>query len=68
MFFLRHSGSAPFSGNSFGASLITYGLLFLLFGVSILLAPDLLAYIVASFLILIGASLLIAGLKMRRFR
>ncbi len=68
MFFLRHSGPSPFSGNSFGTSLVTYGLLFLLFGISILLAPDLLAYIVASFLILIGASLLIAGLKMRRLR
>lgn len=66
MFFLRRSGPSPFTGSSFGASLITYGLLFLLFGFCILLAPDLLAYIVAAFLILIGSSLLIAGLKMRQ--
>ena len=67
MFFLRRSGPSSFPSHSWGTSLITYGLLFLLFGVSILLAPDLLAYIVAAFLILIGISLVAAGLRMRRF-
>jgi len=66
-FLLRRSSNSSFPpGSSWGSSLIAYGVFFLLFGISILLAPDLLAYIVATFLLLIGASLVAAGWRMRR--
>jgi hypothetical protein len=39
-------------------SLLSIGLLALLFGIAILIQPDLIAYIVATFFIVIGLSLL----------
>ena len=66
-FLLRRSSNSSFPpGSSWGSSLIVYGLFFVLFGMSILMAPELLAYIVATFLLLIGVSLVAAGWKMRR--
>ena len=48
-------------------SLILNGLLCMLFGLAILAAPELLAYIVATFLIVVGASLLAMGWKARKW-
>lgn len=53
-------------GGMLGSSLITSGLLLVLFGIAILVAPELLAYIVATALIMGGVSMLTAGLTMRR--
>ena len=67
LFFWRSHSSVPGPLRSplFGPSLIVNGLLCILFGLAILAAPELLAYIVAAFLLFVGTSLLIAGWKMR---
>lgn len=49
----------------FGSGLLLFGLLSLGFGLAILAAPDLLAYLVASFFIAVGVSLLLAWHRMR---
>jgi vacuolar-type H+-ATPase subunit I/STV1 len=67
MFFLWRSSvsSSPFGRSpGFGLSLIIHGLLFVLFGVAILGAPELLAYIVATFLTFVGIGLLVTGWRL----
>jgi len=49
----------------FGGGLLFNGLLCVLFGLAILAAPELLAYFVATILLIIGASLLSAWWKIR---
>jgi len=46
---------------------MTSGLLCILFGIAIISAPELLAYIVAIFFILLGASLFVTGWRMRKW-
>jgi uncharacterized membrane protein HdeD (DUF308 family) len=48
-----------------GSSLLTTGLLSLAFGLAIIAAPQLLAYIVASFFIVTGVSLLLTWWRLR---
>lgn len=67
MFFLFRPSSQPFTSPAWGSSLLLNGLLCVLLGVSILAAPELLAYIVAFFLLFLGVSLLLLGWKMRRW-
>lgn len=50
----------------FGGTLLFVGLLCVFFGLAILAAPDLLAYFVATILLIIGASLLSAWWKIRK--
>ena len=50
----------------FGGSLLFNGLLCVFFGLAILAAPELLAYFVATLLIIMGTSMLIAGWKLRK--
>lgn len=65
MFFVRTSrGISP---RPWGSSLMTSGALCILFGIAIIAAPELLAYIVAMFLILLGISLFVAGWGMRKW-
>lgn len=49
-----------------GSGLLSGGLLSLLFGLAIIAAPELLAYIVASFFIVTGVSLLMTWWSLRR--
>lgn len=49
-----------------GKSFLTSGLLSLLFGIMILIQPDLIAYLVATFFIVIGVSLLGTWWKLGR--
>ena len=65
-FFFLHrrpygSGSMP----AVGSSLLGAGLLCILFGLAIIAAPELLAYFVASFLLLIGCTLVGIWWRMR---
>ncbi len=55
-------------GGGLGSSMITGGILLIVFGLAILAAPELLAYIVATVLVLSGVSALIAGMTMRKAR
>ena len=55
-------------GGGLGSSIITGGILLIVFGLAILAAPQLLAYIVAAVLMLSGISALIAGMTMRKAR
>ena len=59
---------APQRAPLLGTGLIFNGLLCFFFGLAILAAPDLLAFLVATFLILIGATLLITGWKIRQMK
>lgn len=52
--------------NMFASSILTSGLMALLFGIAILINPDLIAYLVATFFIVIGLSLLGTWWKMRQ--
>lgn len=52
--------------NLFATPLLTSGLLALLFGIAILINPDLIAYLVATFFIVVGLSLLGTWWKMRQ--
>lgn len=56
-------GSRP---PQFGNALLFNGLLCVFFGLAILAAPELLAYFVATILLIIGTSLLTSWWKMRR--
>jgi len=62
MFLSSFHGGSPSAGVRSG--LLLNGILCLLFGIAILAAPDLLAYIVATFLIVVGLSLLAAWWKL----
>lgn len=63
-----HSSGVEVVGKSrtFGSGILTGGLLSLLFGLAIIAAPELLAYIVASFFIVTGVSLLMTWWAMKR--
>lgn len=50
----------------FGSSMLMLGLLCVIFGLAIIAAPELLAYFVASFLIVVGVSFLGVWWRMRR--
>jgi uncharacterized membrane protein HdeD (DUF308 family) len=62
----RSSVPSPFRGSPFGSSFLLNGLLCILFGLAILSSPELLAYLVALFFIVIGASLLATWWRLRR--
>ncbi len=66
MLHLFHVGNnrAP----QFGGSLLFNGLLCFVFGIAILAAPNLLAYFVATILLIMGTSLLTAWWKIRNMR
>lgn len=66
MFHLFHSGQPrqPMFGNAF----LFNGLLCVFFGLAILAAPELLAYFVATILLIIGTSLLTTWWKIRNLR
>ena len=64
-FFHRKDTSSVNSRASFGSSLLVTSLLCLLFGSAILAAPELLAYIVATFLILAGVILFMFWWRVR---
>lgn len=49
----------------FGSGFLLFGLLSVGFGLAILAAPDLLAYLVASFFIAVGVSLLMTWYRIR---
>ncbi len=66
LFFLHRRSSYPGAPSSGGSSLLGSSLLCLLFGLAILAAPDLLAYFIASFLILIGLMLFGMWWRIRR--
>ena len=53
-------------GGSMGSGLLLSGILCVLFGLAIIADPALLAYIVATFFIVTGVSLLTAWWKLRR--
>ncbi len=53
------------SGSSVGSAFLFFGSLCIAFGFAILLAPNLLAYFVASLLIIMGISLLGTWWKLR---
>ena len=72
MFFSFNRGFLPFGHKppmmgGVGPGLLFNGILCILFGIAILMAPELLAYIVATFLIIIGVSLLVMWWKVRGF-
>ncbi|MBI5793804.1 DUF3096 domain-containing protein [Candidatus Uhrbacteria bacterium] len=56
---------SPYDSRPFGPSLLITSLLCLLFGSAILVAPELLAYIVATFLILVGVVLFMFWWRVR---
>jgi uncharacterized membrane protein HdeD (DUF308 family) len=64
-FFLQRRSSIP-PRSPFGGSMLINGVLTLLFGIVILVEPDLIAYIVATFLIVIGVSMIYSWWKLRR--
>lgn len=59
--YVSKSGPSPF-----GKTFLTGGLLCTLFGIAILIQPDLIAYLVATFFLVIGLSLLGTWWKMRQ--
>jgi uncharacterized membrane protein HdeD (DUF308 family) len=54
-------------GTGMGNGLLINGILCIVFGIAILAAPELLAYIVATLLIIVGFSLVAASKKIRGF-
>ena len=52
----------------FGGTLLFVGLLCVFFGLAILAAPELLAYFVASILLIIGASSISAWWKLQKWK
>lgn len=67
LFFLRHSSGYELrrTGNAIGAGLLSLGLLSLLFGIAVFAAPQLLAYIVASFFVIVGLSMIATWWRLR---
>lgn len=63
MFHLFHSGPRP---PQFSQGFLIHGFLFTFFGLAILAAPELLAYFVATILLIVGISMLSTWWKMRR--
>jgi uncharacterized membrane protein HdeD (DUF308 family) len=67
LFFRRNKYEVMAGGGSvMGSGLFLLGFLSLLFGLAILAAPELLAYIVASFFIVTGISCLSAWWRLRK--
>ncbi|MDD5026108.1 MAG: DUF3096 domain-containing protein [Candidatus Peribacteraceae bacterium] len=62
-FFLRNSTGTKGIGSGIRNGLLFNGLLCVVFGLGILAAPELLAYLVAVFLIVVGVGLLTAWWK-----
>ncbi len=67
MLHLFHFGNGP-RVPQFGNGLLFNGLLCVFFGLAILAAPDLLAYFVATILLIIGTSILTTWWKIRNMR
>ncbi len=65
-FFFRRSSDLVRPGSIFGSSLLSAAIVCLAFGIAILINPDLIAYLVAFFFILVGLSLLGTWWNMRR--
>ena len=65
MFFLFRHSEAPFRGPRWGGSFIFNGALCIIFAFLIFANPALLAYIVATFFLLLGISLISVGWRMR---
>ncbi len=65
---LRHSKNTDYrhAGAALGSGMLSLGLLSLLFGLLVFLAPELLAYLVASFFVILGASMVSMWWRMRR--
>jgi len=67
MWFLMRPRQPYEKGSSFlRSSLLLLGIVCVLFGIAIIEAPELLAYIVATFFIVTGVSLLMTWCKMYR--
>jgi uncharacterized membrane protein HdeD (DUF308 family) len=68
LFLLRHSKQAEYrrAGSATGSGMLSLGMLSLLFGILVFLAPELLAYLVASFFVIIGASMVAMWLALHR--
>lgn len=64
LFLNRHSSIPP--RNPFGPSLLMNGILLILFGLLILAEPDLIAYIVAVLLIIVGCMFVASWWRMKR--
>ncbi|MDP7069654.1 MAG: hypothetical protein QF815_03930 [Candidatus Peribacteraceae bacterium] len=67
MFHLFNFGHSP-RPSMFGNGFLFNGLLCVFFGLAILAAPELLAFFVATILLVIGASLLTTWWKIRNMR
>ncbi len=65
MFRFGHHHTQP---PPFGGSLLFNGILFICFGLAVLAAPELLAYFIATLLIIFGASLLTAWWKIQQWK
>jgi uncharacterized membrane protein HdeD (DUF308 family) len=68
MFFLFDKRSQPYQRASagFGSSFLGLGLLCILFGLAVISAPELLAYMVAGFFIVAGVWMLMMWWRIRR--
>lgn len=66
MFFFGNQGPRLGNGSPFGGSLLLLSILSILFGLSILANPELLAYLVASFFLLVGIWMLGVWFRIRR--
>lgn len=69
MFSLFSYRSQPYQQprSPFGSSFFTLGILSILFGIAILITPELLAYLVAGFFIFAGIWMLGLWQRMRKF-
>lgn len=67
MLFMFQHRRPPYlpGGSPFGSSLLCSSLFCLLFGLAILAAPDLLAHLVAGFLLLLGLTLFLLWWRLR---
>lgn len=66
LFFFRRSQDLSTGSRIIGSSFLSGGILALAFGIAILIAPDLLAYLVAIFFIVMGLSLIGTWWNLRR--
>lgn len=68
MFLFHFGNKQPYEGNgtTFSGGLMLYGTICLVFGIAILLAPQLLAFIVATLLIFVGLTMLTTGWRIRK--
>ena len=64
LFFVRRS-TAIVGRSMLWKSLLAYGLATIFFGLAIIAAPELLAYLVAGLLLLLGGSLIVAAWYLR---